>query len=387
MITRKHFLVAAGMAPFARPRDSRRFTPPDEYLRRQLETIVRQRVPGALVAARDSAGEYWAPAGVADVRNRRSPRRADRFRIASITKTFVATVVLQLVAEGRLGLDDRVEDHLPGLLPGGDAIRIHHLLQHTSGLPDYHLYDGLTSAAGYASRRYDDPSPHRSIALATAHPPLFAPGAGWSYADTNYLVLGLLVERLSGTPIAVEVTERLIRPLSLTSTSFPLHTPALDGPHLHGYMPTDNGIPFGDTAHPIDFTYETIDQTGAAGAMISNGPDLLRFFRALLSGHLLPRRLMNEMTRTVPTGEAGAAVGMTGYGLGLAAFKIGDTPMWGNTGTMRGYTSAMLTTPDSTRQLAVAVTLNPCPDTTVSTIVRAIAAMASHLGSGTDRSR
>ncbi|MBV9382150.1 MAG: beta-lactamase family protein [Streptosporangiaceae bacterium] len=382
MITRRHLLGAgaAAAAGSALRLPGSAATPQDPYARRQLQAITGQDVPGALAVIRTGTIQGWAAAGTADLETGRPPQRNDRFRIASITKTFVATVVLQLAAEGRIGLDDPVSRYLPGLLPYSSAIRIRDLLQHTSGLPDYHDYDGLDSAAAYLARRYDNPAPYQSIALATAHPLLFTPGTAWSYADTNYLVLGLAVQRVTGMPIAAEVTRRLIRPLGLTATSFPMGTAQICGTHLHGYMPADlPGRPFANITRPIDFTRETIDQTGAAGAMISNGPDLLRFLRALLRGSLLPADLMKEMTRTVSTGSAAAGSGMTGYGLGLAQFGTGSGTFWGNTGVIHGYVSALVATRDGSRQLAATATLSPVPNHTAATIATAYAAIARSL--------
>lgn len=379
MIARRTFLaVAAASLQPAPPVSSMPSAPPSASLRGPLERIVASGAPGALVTVRTSRGYSWAAAGVADIRGGRTPLPTDRFRIASITKTFVATVLLQLVAEGLIGLDDPIERYLPGLLPCG-GIRIRQLLQHTSGLRDYHDYDGLDSAAAFLAHRYDDPPARQSIALAAAHGLLFQPGTGWSYADTNYLILGLLVEEVCSSPTAVQVFRRLIDPLQLTATSFPCHTPLIHGPHLRGYMPADtSSVPFADLSHPIDFTDETVDQTGAAGAMTSTGPDLQRFLSVLLRGELLPPRLMHEMTRTVPTGAAGAAAGLTGYGLGLAQFTdpLCGTSFWGNTGSIHGYTTAALATRDGSRQMAAVVTLNPCPDPISAEIIATLGAIA-----------
>lgn len=350
-----------------------------------LNAVVEAGAPGALAVTQDRRGAArWAAAGVAERGTGRKPGPGDRYRVASITKTFVAVVVLQLVAEGRCGLDDPADRHLPGLLTGGvsgeaaEAVTVRHLLQHTSGLPDYHLYDGLDSAAAFEARRFEDPTPRTSIALALGHPLLFTPGTSWSYADTNYLVLGLLAERLTGRHVSAQVTDRVLRPLGLDATSYPVHNPAVTGRHLHGYVPSDApGAPFGDPANLVDFTVETVDQTGAAGAIISNGPDLLRFHRALLTGRLLPASLTAEMLHSVPTG---ASSGMTGYGLGVEAWDLGDGDvMWGNTGSIRGYTSVLLGNGDGSAQMAAVFTLNPTPPVVTQALIRAAGGIAAGL--------
>lgn len=384
MLTRRSMLGAVGAlaaAPLAlRPRRAAADTAgPADAL---LAPVIAAGVPGALAVIRSGGTVRTLAAGVARLGSDRPPAAGDAYRIASITKTFVATVALQLVHERRFDLDDPIARYLPGLLPAADAgTTIRHLLQHTSGLADYHDYDGLDSAAAFEAHRYDDPTPRASIALAAAHSPLFPPGTAWQYADTNYLVIGLLVERVSGRPVAAAVTERIIGPLGLARTSFPVHDPFIAGSHLHGYLPSDApGEPYGDTADLIDFTDETVNQTGAAGAIVSTGPDLLRFHRALLGGRLLPASLLDEMTTTVSTGAVGAQTGMVGYGLGLAAFTgPGTDPLWGNTGSICGYTSVLAGTRDGDAQFATTFTMNPVPDAAVAAIIQAAEGLGAAL--------
>lgn len=376
MISRRAVLSTAAALPFASGPPTA--PSPAGVMRAQLRKVVAQHVPGALAHAAAGSAHWWASAGRIDLPEGRPPRPGDRYRIASITKTFVATVVLQLVAEGRLGLDDPVQRHLPGLLRHGALIRLRHLLQHTSGLPDYHRYEGLDSAAAYLARRYQDPDPRQSIDLVADRPLLFTPGTAWSYADTNYLVLDLVVRHVTAVSVAEHVNRRIITPLRLTGTSFPQHQAVIAGPHLRGWLPADApGRPFEDAAHPVDYTDETIAQTGAAGAMISTGSDLLCFLRALLRGALLPPALLEEMTRTYPTGFAGAADGLTGYGLGIAEFTDPrGRSWWGNSGSMPGYTTALLADRSGTHALALAAALNPCPAATATAVITAAATIA-----------
>ncbi|MGQ0568282.1 MAG: serine hydrolase domain-containing protein, partial [Armatimonadota bacterium] len=155
----------------------------------------------------------------------------DQFRIASLTKTFVAVVVLQLVGEGKLSLDDAVENRLPGLVPNGRNITIRYLINHTSGLFDYvedqNVFRRLVSNT---SRVW---SPQELIAVGTSHKALFAPGRGWAYSNTGYLLLGLIVEKVTGISLGEELRQRIFVPLGLRGTTFPT-TPHIVGPHAHG---------------------------------------------------------------------------------------------------------------------------------------------------------
>lgn len=329
-----------------------------------LGDVVAAGPRAAAVTLTEGRRTGFTAAGVADVRTGRVPGAGDRWRVASVTKPFVATVVLQLVGEGRLRLDQ--------VVPVGDQRpTVRQLLQHTSGLADYHDHDGLDSAGDYVRRRFENPSARESIALALPHSPVSAPGAEWHYTDTNYRMLELLIPRVTGRSAADEVTRRILRPLHLTGTYWPRSgDPRLRGPHLHGYMPADlPGEPYGDPAHPIDFTTETVDQTGAAGALVSTGPDLLRFLDALTSGRLLPPALLTAMTTTVPVDEGEATLGATGYGLGLERYDLGCGTVWGHGGSIRGYTTLVFTDPARHRGTALVVTSDPVPPVSIEPIL------------------
>ena len=187
-----------------------------------LQRIVRRLVaggaPGALAFVRNPGGGDGVAAGYADLRTRTPMAATDGFRIASVTKTFVATVVLQLEAEHRLDIDDRVERWLLGIVPNGGAITIRELLNHTSGLFDYSEDDAHTQAViADPGRRW---SPYELLSVAFAHPPLFRPGTSWFYSNTNYVVLGLVVEAVTGRSLGQELEARIIDRLRLHATSF-----------------------------------------------------------------------------------------------------------------------------------------------------------------------
>jgi len=258
----------------------------------------------------------------------------DRFRIASITKTFVATVVLQLVAEGKLRLDDPVGRWLPRVVPNGGAITIRELLDHTSGLFNY--FGDTTFVRAVIARPGRIWPPRRLVAIAASHPPLFPPGAGWSYSNTNYIVLGLVVEAVTGATVDQELQQRLFQPLGLTATSFPTGT-RIEGAHADGYIgfATLPGL-----RSLVDTAPVSPSLAWAAGAIVSTGDDVTGFYAALLGGRLLPPYLLAAMK----TPARGAP-----YGLGLLRADTPCGPAYGHEGDLLGYRSFVYARPNGTR--------------------------------------
>ncbi|MFI0736201.1 serine hydrolase domain-containing protein [Streptomyces sp. NPDC021225] len=300
--------------------------------------------PGAAALARDGDGTRFASAGLADLRTGRRIHRNDRFRAGSITKTLIATVVLQLADERRLGLDDTVEEHLPGLVRGrgndGRKITLRQLLTHTSGLFDF-------AADQRVARRLSRPptaaplTPRQLVRTAVAHRPRFAPGAAWHYSNTNYVLLGLVVQRVTGRPYAAETERRVLGPLGLRGTSFPGARGTLPTPHGRGYAPiTGTG-----TGTPRDVTVLDPSAAGAAGEAISTLDDLARFFGALLRGGLLPPAALRRMRDTT------ASDGRYGMGLFPVRLSCGVT-LWGHNGQINGSYAQVVATPDGRRVLA-----------------------------------
>ncbi|MGW2085506.1 serine hydrolase domain-containing protein [Streptomyces sp. NPDC001880] len=242
-------------------------------------------------------------------------RRADHFRAGSITKTFVAAVVLQLVQEGKLRLSDTVEQLLPGLVHGngndGRRITLGALLSHTSGLYDYTA----------------DPSVHplsatAAVRVALAHRPTDAPGH-YAYSNTNYAVLGLVVQRVTGHRYATEIRDRIIIPLRLTGTSLPGARTDLPSPHGRGYTrdPADGRLHDVTTLDPRT--------AGAAGELISTLDDLSRFYAALLGGRLLAPAQLKALLNTRATHGV--------YGLGIYPQRLScGITVWGHNGHIAG---------------------------------------------------
>nr|WP_104820784.1 serine hydrolase domain-containing protein [Kitasatospora sp. MMS16-BH015] len=306
-------------------------------------------VPAALATVKGGDGRTHSyTAGLGNLTTGAKVPVDGQIRIGSNTKTFTAVVVLQLVAEGKVGLDSPVETYLPGLLRGdgidGRHITVRHLLQHTSGLPDY--VD--TGAILADPKRYFEPRELLDAALAQkAH---FAPGTRWEYSNTNYLLAGLIIQKATGRPLGEEITKRVIDRIGLRHTYFP--TPGdmtIHEAHPEGYQRGSDGSLR---------NYTELDPSWgwAAGAAVSTNSDLIRFYTALLGGRLLPATQLAQMRTTVPAEELGPGVR---YGLGLASRPLTCGGVyWGHGGAIPGYNTAGGATDDG-RAVNFAVTTIP----------------------------
>ena len=312
-------------------------------LQEALDRIVATGGTAALARVDSPAGSWRGSSGVVRLGHPARPVPGGQFRVGSITKTFVATVILQLAGEGRLRLDDTLQRWLPGSVPGTDAITIRHLLQHTSGLFDY-TEALFGSVDDVLAARYRTFRPEELVALAAARPPLFEPGAGWSYSNTNYILLGMIVRRATGRPYAQAVDRRILDPLRLRGTEVPGTDTTIDGPHAHGY----EGIERDGEIVPLDFTDLNPSMAGSAGEIVSTTADLNRFYRSLLSGRLLRRPQLAAMLAN-PAGEIG-------YGLGIYQQPLpGGPTLWGHSGGIFGYVTYSFSTPDAATQLTVSI--------------------------------
>ncbi|MEV7197294.1 serine hydrolase domain-containing protein [Streptomyces sp. NPDC093510] len=320
---------------------------------RAMDAAVRAGTPGVTAQARDRHGVWASTSGVGD-RTTGAPRgKNDRFRVGSITKTFVATVLLQMEAEGGLDLDDKVERHLPGLIRGngndGRKITVRQLLNHTSGLFDY-LTDKKYSETylrgdGYLKHRYDTLPPEKHVRVALAHQPLFEPGARHSYSNTNYVLAGLIIEKTGGRTYEAEVRDRIIKPLGLKDTTNPGNSIHLPRPSSRGY----SKLFASDPARIDDITEMNGSQGWADGDIISTTGDLNRFYSALLRGRLLPPKQLKAMQTTVSSPDSPD----TAYGLGLTRLRTScGTTLWGHGGGMVGWLSLAVSTADARHQLA-----------------------------------
>ncbi|MEU7187882.1 serine hydrolase domain-containing protein [Streptomyces sp. NPDC045369] len=320
-----------------------------EALRRLVDVAG---LPGVAAEVRDGGQRWFGSAGVADTGTGRARSADDRFRAASITKPFIATVLLQLEAERRLRLDDTVETWLPGLVRGrgndGRTITLRQLLHHTSGLPDFtEDPDFRTNSSGsrFPEHRYDNHTPQELVAIAMTYPPTSAPGTRARYSNTNFVLAGLVIEKVTGRSYAREVTRRVIEPLKLRGTSFPGSRATMPDPHPVAYTRLHDPAP---DAPVHDATEQNMTWLGAAGDMISTLGDLNRFHRALLGGALLPRAQMTELLSEVPAGEG------VGFGLGVETAVLScGVQVVGKTGRTNGSMSFSLGTRDGGHQLTL----------------------------------
>jgi D-alanyl-D-alanine carboxypeptidase len=238
------------------------------------------------------------------------------FRIGSNTKTFVSVAVLQLVGDGRLSLDDPVDRWLPGVVSGngndGTRVTVRHLLQHTSGLYNYTAdLSAVASAEGYERHRFDHFGPSDLVAIAMRHAPAFAPGTRWDYSNTNFILAGMLVERVTGKPWAEHVRSEILRPLGMRDTSYPSDRPSPPRPYAHAYHQFQPGGPL------VDVTLFNATAADAAGGMVSTTADIARFWRGLQRGELLRPRQMAQQRQTVLADTLQEFYPGLRYGLGI----------------------------------------------------------------------
>ena len=319
----------------------------ESALEERLQTLVDEGFPGALASVTRADGERLDVA-VGDVGN--LPAEPE-VRIGSNTKMFVATVVLQLAEEGRIDLDEPIDTYLPGLVTGegidGTAITVRQLLQQTSGLPEY-TNEVAADAFGvqdvYISAR-------DMLDIALSQPAVFTPGAQWKYTNTNYIILGLLIERVTERALWEQIDDRIVTPLELQHTYLPgpgerelrsEHPPA-----FHADEP-------GDLREITD-----MDPSfgWSAGAMVSTPGELNEFMRALLAGELLSEESLAAMQAGTPAGDE--LWPEATYGLGLQSFPLSCGGVaWGHGGDIPGTQTRNAVAPDGTTA-TIAVTALP----------------------------
>ncbi|MDC0705946.1 serine hydrolase domain-containing protein [Priestia sp. AB] len=296
-------------------------------VKQAMRDTLQLGYPGIL-AKIHKGGKTWSyAAGIADLRTKKPMKTDFRFRIGSVTKTFIATVLLQLAGENRLNLDDSIEKWLPGVIQGngydGNQITIRQILNHTSGIADYvnsKDFDIMDTKKSYTADEF--------VKMGISLPPDFPPGKGWSYSNTGYVVLGMLIEKVTGNSYAEEVENRIIEPLDLSNTFLPGNSSVIPSTkHARGYFQLDGA------SELEDVTY--INPGSSDGDMISTADDLNKFFSYLLSGQLLKEQQLKQMLTTVPTGREG-----TGYGLGIYETKLPNgVSIWGHRGIVLGFTT------------------------------------------------
>jgi D-alanyl-D-alanine carboxypeptidase len=309
-----------------------------------LRSAVDRGAPGALARIDDHGRTYPVAHGIADRGTRRAIATDDRFRIGSVTKTFSAVVLLQLADENRLSLDAPVNRYLPGLLPD-DRITVRHVLGHRSGLYDYTDDMFARSVPGFEAVRKKVFTYRQLIALSLKKPRTNAPGAAYSYSNTNFVVAGLLIEKLTGQPVRTAYENRVFKPLKLRDTFYVHPETAIPGRYARGYLTPDTA-----GAELVDATEQTVSWAQSAGAIISSAGDLNTFYSALLGGRLLSAPRLAEMERFQRVNDT------TAYGLGLRRRDLScGVSVYGHTGAVQGYYTYAFATKDGGRALTAVV--------------------------------
>jgi D-alanyl-D-alanine carboxypeptidase len=310
-------------------------------LQQDLDGLVQKGVPGAFVYIEDASGcSAFLTAGYADIKRKTRMRPSDYFHACSITKSFTATVLLQLVAEKVLKLEDTVAQCLPEWkIPSAQMLTLEHLLRMRSGLADFEEHVRL----GDSLENHQRPiSPETCIELALERSSRFKPNKKYDYCNTNYVLLELIIEKATGSPLAQHLGARLFDPLGLRTTHYPHWADlSLPEPYIRGY----------ESAKSNWLECSEIFMGRADGALLSSALDLARFFRALLGGALLPKRLLKHMLTIVPD----KPTARRRYGLGIYPLATSVGEVWGHTGGGYGYESLAFLHPSSGRFVATVV--------------------------------
>jgi len=313
------------------------------HLKSRAQGLVDAGYPAALAAVSDAKGESAGVAvGKGNLETGQAPPMDGEVRIGSNTKTFVAVVVMQMVQEGKVGLDEPIETYLPGLIRGegidGSKITVRQLLQHTSGLPEY--TDTIPGDSDIFQIKDHYIPPRDLLDTALGKPAAFEPGTQWAYTNTNYVVLGMLVERVSQRPVGEQIDQRIIKKLGLSHTYFPAPGDrSIKGTHPQGYHLSAEG-------KLEDITEMDPAWAWAAGAMVSTPSELNTFFQAVFDGRLLTQSSIDEMKNGAVDASSRLGPG-TVYGLGLIGRSLtcGGTS-WGHGGTIDGYQTNNAVGPD-----------------------------------------
>ncbi|WP_219825467.1 serine hydrolase domain-containing protein [Nonomuraea typhae] len=328
-------------------------------LQKAMQTFVDAGFLGMQLRVTDERGEWAGSAGLRKLGEAAKPSVDGLFRAGSVTKSVIATVVLQLVAEGTIGLDEPVAGYLPEF-ELDRRITVRMLLQHTSGLyaytgefrPDGSVEPGIPGGGkDWVDVRFKTYQPEELVRFGLSRPARFEPGTSWSYSNTNYTLAQLLIEKVGGSSIGDEVKRRILRPLDLRHTVLP-GTTDIPGPHAHGYYRYEEAP---GRWKVIDVSRQDPSMTAGAGDIISTTKDMHTFFSALNGGKLIPAELLTEMRKTHP--ESAGIYGR--YGLGLYVQDLGPgcgTVLNHNGNATGGYIALMYSTPDGRKTLTASMT-------------------------------
>ncbi|MEL6383139.1 MAG: serine hydrolase domain-containing protein [Cyanobacteria bacterium J06626_18] len=284
----------------------------------QLTTVLNSKltdtVPGAALAVTSPLGDWSETAGVANIAEATPVEVGDRFEVGSITKVFTATTLLKLVEAEMLSLDDTLTDWLPESVTtsvaNAEDITLRQLLNHTSGVAEYDfilLEQGMTNPFVFLR----DWQPEEIVELVSDSGPVFAPGEGWQYANTNFILAGMVIEAATGHDLAAEIRANVIDPLGLGDTFFASEENIPNG-YISGYLDFDQDGSLDDVS------ITNLSWAWAAGAIVSNTEDLTELAQALYAGDFLADATKAEMFTLVDTGRGYE------YGLGMMSFETPD---------------------------------------------------------------
>ncbi|MFD9686831.1 serine hydrolase domain-containing protein [Kitasatospora sp. NPDC059088] len=349
-------LAATGAVPaLAAGQDGPALPTPDTAgVQSALQATAAAGAPGAFAVIRDHGEEDVTrslTAGKADL-DGTPMNSAWRFRVGSNSKMFAAVLVMQLAQEGRIDLDKPLRDYLPaGTLPADWTMTGRQVMEHRAGIYD-HTNDLLeqageeTTAAFEARIRSTVYTPAQMVAMSVKHGQQYTPGSRYSYSNTDFVLMGMAVENLTGRPYADVLRERIIEPLGLTQTSFVVPDQRIEGAHVTGYLTND------DRTKPLlDSTEQNGSWVWAAGAVISTASDLDRFLGALMAGDnggLVSDDSLRQMEAAIPTPTAKIS-----YGLGLRRISLTCGDVYGHGGIVQGFQTQSFATPDGKRSVVV----------------------------------
>lgn len=331
-------------------------------------------VPGAMVVLRTPQGEYRAAVGTTELGARRPPAGGTHFRIASNTKTLTAALIVLLAQDGKLKFTDPVSNYVPAV-PYGDKTTIADLLKMRSGLYNY------TEAPELAESLESNPvkawTPQEALAIAFAHPREFAPGAEYMYDNTNYVVLGVIAEKVGGRPLAEQFKQRLFGPVGISQTSLPaIDDTSIPAPYSHGYMYGESKYALSDIPYPpqmqdemrsgaikpIDYTYQNPSYATAAGGAISTADDLATWIKALVSGKVFNADYQQQWLDSLQIEDPDSPGGQM-YGYGISYQRYSPTAqMYYHGGELPGFNSFMGHDPDNDVTLVIWTNLTLSPD-------------------------
>ena len=312
-----------------------------------LDAAVADGLTGVVAVAAGPGFRWEGASGVADVKTGEALTQEHRFRIASVTKTFVAALVLQLVEEGTLELDG-----VAGPIAEGATIR--QLLNRTAGFPNFE-HDVIAMFEPYRRdlAHRTELGPDQMLAAVKSKPRRFPPGEGWSYSGSNFQILGLIVEDVTGGSLREELKRRIFDPLKLADTELPPDGRPVAG-MARGYLPPDNVLLPGPEL--VDVTDLDLPYNPAGGGIVSTARDVAAFLEALLGGRLHSPESRAELLGTVPSDWPES----DGYGLGIervtSLMGISPSPCgpaWGHLGFSAGYGTIALASESGDRQVVV----------------------------------